>query len=124
MTFEEYQQLGGKAELATFSRLEFLVRRKINQRTRNRIPDVPTPLIEIGELTPLKMCVFELIELYSKNGFTADKTIIAESNNGISVSYATPTNDETASETEKIMQAYLWDMKAMDGNSVLWLGVR
>lgn len=126
LSFEEYQQLGGKAELATFTILEDYASRRVNELTRNRAKYIaPMPLNEVVGVTPLKMCVFVLVEFYQANNILGkESNIIAETNNGISISYATATADEVQSKEYSTVKTYLQDIKASDGNSVMWLGVR
>lgn len=126
LTYEEYKLLGGNADEAAFFRLEFLAESKINERTNNRIKDIDNAeMTSIADTTPLKMCMFELIEFYKKQDITSTgKQIISESNNGVSVAYGTSESQEIASQTENIIRSYLFDLKAKDGNSILFLGVR
>lgn len=126
LSFEEYQKLGGKAELATFTILEDYASRRVNELTRNRVKDIaPMQLNEVVGVPPLKMCVFVLIEFYQANNILGkESNIVSQSNNGISISYATAQAGEVQSKEYSTVKTYLQDLKASDGNSVMWLGVR
>lgn len=126
LTFEEYKELGGQLELAPFSFLENLASKKIIEITRNRINDVVvTKTDEITGLSPLKNCVFSLVLFYEKNNvLSAESKVISKSNNGISISYQTETTDSFFSKEFFIINTWLYAVKAADGNSVMWRGVR
>lgn len=126
LSFEEYQKLGGKAELATFTILEDYASRRVNELTRNRVKDIaPMPLNEVVGVPPLKMCVFVLIEFYQANNILGkESNIVSKSNNGISISYATAQAGEVQSKEYSTVKTYLQDLNANDGNSVMWAGVR
>lgn len=126
LTFEEYQQLGGKEELATFTILEDYASRRVNELTRNRAKDIaPMPFNEVAGVPPLKMCVFVLVEFYQANNILGkESNIVSKSNNGISISYATATASEVQNKEYSTVKTYLQDIKAGDGNSVMWAGVR
>ena len=83
LTYNEYRVLGGTLDITPFNLLEFEARRKIDERTQNRLKGV----IEAPQ--EVKICVFKLIDtllsyISEKNN---NKNIASESVGSYSVSY-------------------------------------
>lgn len=88
LTYNEYQTLGGTLEETPFNLLEFEARKKIDERTLNRLKDIDS--VEIPE--EVKICDFKMInriEEYSKALEAAAKGVSSENIDGYSVSYIT-----------------------------------
>ena len=83
LTYNEYRVLGGTLDITPFNLLEFEARRKIDERTQNRLKRaIETP-------QEVKICVFKLIDtllsyISEKNN---NKNIASESVGSYSVSY-------------------------------------
>lgn len=125
LTYEEYKGLGGTLSEMPFNLLEFEVRKRIDNRTQNRIYNMSDKPQEV------KLCVNAMIntlEQYvvdsSKN---INKNVASESIDGYSVSYITGSQVQEAikskkSELEDIMQTYLGNVRTSKNIPVLYLG--
>jgi hypothetical protein len=124
LTYTEYKALGGSLDMTPFNLLEFEARRKIDERTFNRIKGA----IEIPQ--EIKMCTFALI--YSLGSYSSEssnnKNIASESVGSYSVSYVTGgTIQEIVQsknvELNDIITTYLMGV-VVNGEHVLYLGVK
>ena len=83
LTYNEYRVLGGTLDITPFNLLEFEARKKIDERTQNRLKRaIETP-------QEVKICVFKLIDtllsyISEKNN---NKNIASESVGSYSISY-------------------------------------
>lgn len=125
LTYEEYKGLGGTLSEMPFNILEFETRKRIDNRTQNRIYNMSDKPQEV------KLCVNAMIntlEQYvvdSSKGI--NKNIASESIDGYSVSYITGSQVQEAikskkSELEDIMQTYLGNVRTSENIPVLYLG--
>ena len=125
LTYEEYKALGGTQSEMPFNLLEFEARKKIDNRTQNRIKYMNSKPEEV------KLCVNTMINTLvqyvvdSSKGI--NKNITSESIDGYSVSFITGSQVQEAikskkSELEDIMQTYLGDIRTSDNIPVLYLG--
>ena len=125
LTYEEYKGLGGTLSEMPFNILEFEVRKRIDNRTQNRIKYMESKPSEV------KLCVNAMINTLlqyvvdSSKGI--NKNIASESIDGYSVSFITGSQVQEAikskkSELEDIMQTYLGDIRTSDNIPVLYLG--
>ena len=126
LTYNEYKALGGNLDITPFNLLEFEARKKIDNRTQNRIKYMNSKPEEV------KLCVNAMINtlvLYvvdSSKGI--NKNIASESIDGYSVSFITGSQVQEAikskkSELEEIIQTYLGDIRTSDNIPVLYLGI-
>ena len=126
LTYEEFMTLGGTISQMPFNLLEFEARKKIDNRTQNRIKYMNSKPEEI------KLCVNAMINTLvqyvvdSSKGI--NKNIASESIDGYSVSFITGSQVQEAikskkSELEEIMQTYLGDIRTSDNIPVLYLGI-
>lgn len=125
LTYEEYKGLGGTLSEMPFKILEFETRKRIDNRTQNRIYNMSNKPQEV------KLCVNAMIntlEQYvvdSSKGI--NKNVASESIDGYSVSYITGSQVQEAivskkSELEDIMRTYLGNIRTSDNIPVLYLG--
>lgn len=120
LTYQEYQLLGGTLEEMSFNLLEYNARKKIDERTFERLVD------KGQEYQEVKLCVYNMITtLNSYSSYdTQNKAISSESTDGYSVSYGTPQKSITEaknSELEDIMNSYLANI-VIDNIPVLYRG--
>lgn len=125
LTYEEYKGLGGALSEMPFNLLEFEVRKRIDNRTQNRIKNMSSKPEEV------KLCVNAMINTLvqyvvdSSKGI--NKNVASESIDGYSVSFITGSQVQEAikskkSELEDIMQTYLGDIRTSENIPVLYLG--
>ena len=125
LTYEEYKGLGGTLSKMPFNILEFEARKRIDNRTQNRIKYMANKPNEV------KLCVNAMINTLvqyvvdSSKGI--NKNVASESIDGYSVSFITGLQVQEAikskkSELEDIMQTYLGDIRTSDNIPVLYLG--
>ena len=125
LTYDEYKALGGTLSEMPFNLLEFEARKKIDNRTQNRIKYMNSKPDEV------KLCVNAMINTLvqyvvdSSKGI--NKNVASESIDGYSVSFITGSQVQEAikskkSELEDIMQTYLGDIRTSDNVPVLYLG--
>ena len=124
LTYTEYKALGGSLDMTPFNLLEFEARRKIDERTLNRIKGIEKIPQEI------KMCMFALINSLGSysNESSNNKNIASESVGSYSVSYVTGgTIQEIVQsknvELNDIITTYLMGV-IVNGEHVLYLGVK
>lgn len=125
LTYEEYMTLGGTISEMPFNILEFETRKRIDNRTQNRIKYMNSKPDEV------KMCVNAMINTLAQyvvdNSKEINKNIASESIDGYSVNFITGSQIQEAikskkSELEDIMQTYLGDIRTSDNVPVLYLG--
>ena len=125
LTYEEYMTLGGTISKMPFNILEFEARKRIDNRTQNRIKYMANKPNEV------KLCVNAMINTLAQyvvdNSKGINKNIASESIDGYSVSFITGSQVQEAikskkSELEDIMQTYLGDIRTSDNIPVLYLG--
>lgn len=125
LTYDEYKGLGGTLSEMPFNILEFETRKRIDNRTQNRINNMKDKPQEV------KLCVNAMINtlgqyvIDSSKGI--NKNVASESIDGYSVSFITGSQIQEAikskkSELEDIMQTYLGDVRTRDNVPVLYLG--
>ena len=120
LTYQEYQLLGGTLEEMPFNLLEFNARKKIDERTFERLVD------KGQEYKEVKLCIYNMIiTLNSYSSYdTQNKAISSESTDGYSISYGTPqksTTEAKNSELEDIIDTYLSNL-IVDDVPVLYRG--
>ena len=125
LTYDEYKGLGGTLSEMPFKILEFETRKRIDNRTQNRIKNMSSKPEEV------KLCVNAMINTLAQyvvdNSKGINKNIASESIDGYSVSFITGSQVQEAikskkSELEDIMQTYLGDIRTSDNIPVLYLG--
>ena len=125
LTYEEYMTLGGTISKMPFNILEFETRKRIDNRTQNRINSIKEKPQEV------KLCVNAmintLVQYVVDNSKGINKNIASESIDGYSVSFITGSQVQEAikskkSELEDIMQTYLGNVRTSDNIPVLYLG--
>lgn len=126
LTYDEYKALGGTLSEMPFNLLEFEARKKIDNRTQNRIKYMNSKPDEV------KMCVNAMINTLAQyvvdNSKGINKNVASESIDGYSISFITGSQVQEAikskkSELEDIMQTYLGDIRTSDNVPVLYLGI-
>ena len=125
LTYEEYKGLGGTLSEMPFNLLEFETRKRIDNRTQNRIKNMSSKPEEV------KLCVNAMINTLEQyvidNSKGINKNVASESIDGYSISYITGSQIQEAikskkSESEDIMQTYLGDIRTSENIPVLYLG--
>lgn len=125
LTYEEYKGLGGTLSEMPFNILEFEARKRIDNRTQNRIKYMNSKPNEV------KLCVNAmintLVQYVVDSSKSINKNVASESIDGYSVSFITGSQIQEAikskkSELEDIMQTYLGDIRTSDNIPVLYLG--
>ena len=125
LTYDEYKALGGTQSEMPFNLLEFEARKKIDNRTQNRIKYMNSKPEEV------KLCVNAmintLVQYVVDSSKDVNKNIASESIDGYSVSFITGSQVQEAikskkNELEDIMQTYLGDIRTSDNIPVLYLG--
>lgn len=123
LTFDEYQEWGGKLDETAFNRLSYKASRKIDRQTFNRLHNDT----EIGE--PVKRLMFELIGVINNSDTTSENyspAIASEGNDGYSVSYASGTimtPEASDKKIESLIEEYLQFEKAQNGQFLLSCGL-
>ena len=123
LTFDEYQEWGGKLDETAFNRLSYKASRKIDRQTFNRLHNDT----EIGE--PVKRLMFELIGVINNSDTTSESyspAIASEGNDGYSVSYASGTimtPEASDKKIESLIEEYLQFEKAQNGQFLLSCGL-
>ena len=120
LTYQEYKALGGTLDEMPFNLLEFNARKRIDERTFERLVD------KGKEYKEVKLCVYNMITtLNSYSSYdTQNKAISSESTDGYSISYGTPqksTTEAKNSELEDIIDTYLSNL-IVDDVPVLYRG--
>lgn len=126
LTYEEYKRLGGTINLMPFNLLEFESRRKIDNRTQNRLENAETIPQEV------KMCEYLMINKMSEYDEKLDKInssfIKSENIDGYSVSYSTDSEvaqilKNKQQELEDIMEDMLMNV-IVNNEHIMYLGVK
>lgn len=126
LTYEEYKGLGGTLSEMPFKILEFETRKRIDNRTQNRIKYMSSKPEEV------KLCVNAMINTLEQyvidNSKGINKNVASESIDGYSISYITGSQVQEAikskkSELEDIMQTYLGNIRTSENVPVLYLGL-
>lgn len=134
LTYEEYQNMGGTLDEATFDDYAFEAEAKINWYTFNRLKNDTTFPPEV------KRCVYRLIKLLEdaanalalsgdanggSNGAVAG--IASQSNDGVSISYNTISArdmlENAQSQVETTIRQYLYGVMNEMGKKLLFRGM-
>ena len=125
LTYNEYKALGGNLDQTPFNLLEYEARRKVDERTQQRLKNVKDIPQEV------KMCVYALVNdlvAYSNNTGTIDnKNVASESVGSYSVNYITGSQiQETIKsknvELDNTITTYLTGV-IVNGEHIVYLGV-
>lgn len=121
LTYEEYESLGGTLDEMPFNILEFEARRKINERTQNRLKNIEEMPQEV------KICVYDLINTMNKYNLSDNSTssnISSENTDGYSVTYKSGTEltEEQKKQYDDVMETDLYGV-IVDNTPILYLGV-
>ena len=124
LTYNEYKALGGNLDQTPFNLLEYEARRKVDERTQQRLKNVNDIPQEV------KMCVYALVNdlvAYSNNTGTIDnKNVASESVGSYSVNYITGSQiQETIksknAELNNTVSTYLTGV-VVNGEHIVYLG--
>lgn len=124
LTYEEYMALGGTLDLMPFELLEFECRRRIDERTQNRLKGIKTIPQEV------KLCLFKLMNVmssYDEGLDSVSRNIASENTDGYSVSYVTGSQIQEvlktkSKEIDEIIMTYLTNV-VINNEHILFLGV-
>lgn len=119
---DEYKALGGTLDMVPFNLLEYDVRKKIDERTQNRMKNIPKICEEV------KMCVFKMVGIEEKYQplETQNKMIASVNTDGYNETYRKLEMSDISTknqELEETMRTYLSNV-VIDGTPVLFLGVK
>ncbi len=133
LSYEEYQNMGGTLDKATFDDLAFEAACKIDWWTFNRLKN-ETELPEA-----VKRCMYKLIKLIQQiqeatvldgdasSGSTSAAGIASMSNDGVSISYnvmsASEAAESASKQIESCIRQYLGDVRNSLGQKVLYRGL-
>lgn len=125
LTYEEYRALGGTLDLMPFELLEFECRRRIDERTQNRLRNIDKIPKEV------KLCIYKLMNVmssYDQGLDTVSRNIANESIDGYSVSYVTGSQIQEVLKTKNkeiddIIMTYLSGV-IVNNEHILFLGVQ
>lgn len=120
LTYAEYQELGGSAigEMP-FNLLEFEARRKIDNKTQNRLVGIENIPQEV------KLCVYNLINIIDKYANKTNGAISSESVGSYSVSYQNDIKQVIEGKDAELEDIILNDLYGLviNGEHVLYIGV-
>ena len=125
LTYQEYLGLGGTINQMPFNLLEYECRRKIDNRTQNRLKDAE----EIPQ--EVKLCEYKMINASSSADEKIEKisnnNLKSESIDGYSVSFATQEEvksilEEKDKQIESLMEDYLMNV-IVNNEHIMYLGV-
>ncbi len=126
LTYAEYKGLGGTLDLMPFNLLEFEARKKIDNKTFNRLIDSTNIPQEV------KLCEYKMInslEEFSNatSNASGSGNIASENTDGYSVSYITADKiseivKSKSVELEDIIRTYLLNV-IVDGEHIMYVGV-
>lgn len=108
LSYDDYISRGGTLSESAFSSLEFRAEKTIDLYTFGRLKELQELPTEIPALC---------LELIDKLDPKSD--IVSASNDGVSVSYK---QNDTPSEAEDLITAYLSEVKLSDGTPILFRG--
>lgn len=121
LKYAEYIELGGKLLEMPFNILEFEARRKIDERTQNRLRNVEKIPQEV------KICMYVLMDKIDSYNNANNKGMLysSESTDGYSVSYANITRETIKTkdtEINDIIRTYLTGV-IVNNEHIIYLGV-
>ena len=124
LTYEQYKALGGTLDRMPFELLEYETRKRIDERTQNRLKNIEDIPQEV------KMCMFKLMGVmssYDEGLDTVSRNIASENTDGYSVSYVTGSQIQEVLKTKNkelddIIMTYLNGVVINDEH-ILFLGV-
>jgi len=124
LTYEQYKALGGTLDRMPFELLEYETRKRIDERTQNRLKNIEDIPQEV------KMCMFKLMGVmssYDEGLDTVSRNIASENTDGYSVSYVTGSQIQEVLKTKNkelddIIMTYLNGV-IVNNEHILFLGV-
>lgn len=121
LTYDEYRLLGGTLDIMPFNLLEFNARKKIDEKTMNRLIGVETIPQEV------KVCVYELINVLEsyESDKTRNKAISSENTDGYSVTYNNDVSLNSVaknSQLESVIDDYLFGV-VVNGEHIIYCGI-
>lgn len=124
LRYEEYKALGGTLDRMPFELLEYETRKRIDERTQNRLKNIEDIPQEV------KMCMFKLMNVmssYDEGLDSVSRNIASENTDGYSVSYVTGSQIQEVLKTKNkelddIIMTYLNGV-IVNNEHILFLGV-
>lgn len=123
LTYDEYEDMGGRCDEDTYPRMEAKARAELNRLTLGRLKGM-------GEMSSnVQYCMYEMIEaICAEESFaamTAGREISAMSNDGVSMSFSASGSGARALSMRlaAIARVYLADETTADGIPLLYAGV-
>ena len=121
LTYEEYRSLGGTLDLTPFNLLEYEARRRIDNKTQNRLvggKDIPFEV---------RLCVFEIfgiVKKYQNENNQNNGNVASENIDGYSVTYKDIKKalEEKSDEVTDIIINYLYGVM-YNGEHIIYCGV-
>ena len=128
LTYADYKSLGGTLAKTSFNLLEFEARRKIDEKTFNRLKEID--YVDIPQ--EVKLCEYNLInslESYSQTTSNAsgNGNVASENTDGYSVRYINATQvseiiKSKNAELEDIIRTYLLGI-IVNGQHIMYCGI-
>ena len=132
LTYEEYQNMGGALDEATFDDLEFEAEALVNWYTFNRLKKDTTFPTELKRLMKylINMAAFKnnmIAESSGQGGENASGTVASQSNDGVSISYnvlnAKDLMEDIKADSQNAIEKYLQGVMNEAGQLLLYRGV-
>lgn len=131
LTYEEYQNMGGALDEATFNDLEFEAEALVNWYTFNRLKNDTTFPDELKRLMKYLINLASsqqgIIDASGSGDSTSGKVIASQSNDGVSISYnvlsAKDLIESVKTESEQAIKMYLQGVMNEAGRKLLYRGV-
>lgn len=124
LTYQEYVLMGGTLAVAPFNLLEFEARKRIDERTFNRLQKAETIPQEV------KVCEFQMINTLNtyESANQTNKNVASESTDGYSITYVGGTQmaeivKSKSVELDDIIRTYLTGV-IVNGEHVIYLGIK
>jgi hypothetical protein len=122
LTFEEYEDMGGTLDEATFGIYIIEAAATVDNYTYGRLKK------DTAFSDSVKRCIFKIISLIDKREQAIDgKTVSSQSNDGVSISYnvvnAAQMIDNTKQEAMRAMKTFLFDERNEAGKLLLYRGL-
>ena len=127
ITYEEYVELGGMLDAASFTLVEVKAEGVVNWYTFNRLandetfkPEVKKCMAQLIDLLDVKIKAFSL-------GQASGSVVASQSNDGVSISYNTLGASDAIgfcdNETKQIIESWLYNSRNEAGVPIMYRGV-
>ena len=120
LTYEEYQSLGGSLDTMPFNLTEFEARKRIDERTQNRLKDIDEIPNEV------KLCIFNMINTIQTYASEQNKNVSSEHVGEYSVSYGSNIKELVRGKETELNDIIMHDLYGLIVNNehVIYNGVK